>query len=183
MKNEEKIKRLITELAACFDVNKTYDKPLTAQEMCEALNDIHDYQVAIQQLHTEISITDLRQATVLMEAQPSESYKVSLCKPTFGGNWEPSHQFFEGLEPLCIDLGIMMYYDDLAIYDDTDWSPYCRVSATIDGVECIQLIDKDKWDAWIQKYGEHALPLASKPINDADEDATDEHEAETTAKE
>lgn len=183
MKNEEKIKHLITELAACFDVNKAYDKPLTAQEMCTALNDIHDYQEALQQLCTEVSLTDLRQATVLTEKQPGESCKVSLCRPSLGGNWEPYHQFFEGLEPLCIELGLIMYYDDSALYDDTGVSPYCRVSATIDGVECVQLIDIDKWDAWIQKYGEHALPLTSKPINDANEDADDESEAETTAEE
>lgn len=98
----------------------------------------------------------LRVSNVLLLDAPTDNAprgEITLC-----GAFVPKQiHFYSGLPEFAQQQGLFMFYDDEgleeALNEPDDLYRKITVFAYLDNVKCIQLIDSNKWDAFMQKWG------------------------------
>ena len=144
-----------------FDALKETLKPLQAAADEEVLvskattRDFFEAYAAYAEIVADIA-NALRVSNVLLLDTPTDSAprgEITLC-----GAFVPKQiHFYSGLPEFAQQQGLFMFYDDErleeALNEPDDLYRKITVFAYLDNVKCIQLIDSDKWDAFMQKWG------------------------------
>lgn len=144
-----------------FDALKETLKPLQAaadEEILssrEAARNFFKAYAAYAEIVADIA-NALRVSNVMLLNKPTDSNpcgEVTLC-----GAFVPRQiHFYSGLPEFALQQGLFMFYDDegleKALNEPDDLYRKITVFAYLDNIKCIQLIDSDKWDVFMQKWG------------------------------
>ena len=144
-----------------FDALKETLKPLQAAANEEVLvskaatRDFFEAYAAYAEIVADIA-NALRVSNVMLLNKPTDSNpcgEVTLC-----GAFVPKQiHFYTGLPEFALQQGLQLYYDDEgleeALNEPDDLYRKITVFTYLNDIRCLQLIDSDEWDAFMQKWG------------------------------
>lgn len=144
-----------------FDALKETLKPLQTAANEEVLvskaatRDFFEAYAAYAEIVADIA-NALRVSNVMLLNKPTDSNpcgEVTLC-----GAFVPKQiHFYTGLPEFALQQGLQLYYDDEgleeALNEPDDLYRKITVFTYLNDIRCLQLVDSDEWDTFMQKWG------------------------------